>query len=230
MCNRYSVTNPSGIKARFKIRDSDFSDVAIRPKFNLAPTEEGPTIIQEGDERQLQPMLFGLIPSWAKDAKIATQCLNARAETIQERPAYRTLFKKRRCLVVADGFYEWVADGKKKRPRRIVLKDHGLFAFAGVWDTWKNAQGREFKSFAIVTTESNDLIRPIHDRMPVILREEDEALWLAPYVTEAKTLLPLLKPYPSEQMEMFSVDAYVNKAGNEGPKCIERLPASPELF
>jgi putative SOS response-associated peptidase YedK len=230
MCNRYSlITNPADLARRFGVDDALFRILNFGPRYNLAPTEGAVTVVEENEQRQPRVMRFGLIPRWAKDARIAVQCLNARSETVAEKPAFRDNLKNRRCLVLADGFYEWKSDGKQKRPLRVVRADRQPFAFAGLWDRWRNPAGDDVETFTIVTTEANDLIRPFHDRMPVILKPEDEPVWLAPYVTENRTLLPLLKPLAPEELAVYEVDPYVNKAGNEGPRCVEPV-SHPELF
>jgi putative SOS response-associated peptidase YedK len=221
MCGRYSLTQMSGFKDRFRLRPGEAD--RIEPLFNIAPTEPAPVVIEENGERKLVPMLFGLIPRWARDAKIASQCINARAETVAEKPAFRDPLRERRCLVISDGYYEWKHEGKARLPYRVVMKDRGLFAFAGLWDRWTSPEGREFRTFSIITTETNGLTAEFHERMPVILKPEDEPVWLAPYVNEPKTVLPLLKPFPPERMDLYPVSQTVNKATNKGPECAAPL-------
>lgn len=149
--------------------------------------------------------------------------INARAETLAEKPSFKRLIGKRRCLVLADGFYEWRKEGKRKVPLRIVRKDRQPFAFAGLWDSWRNPDANELHSFTIITTEANDLLRPIHDRMPVILHQTDEQLWLDPNVNDAAKLRPFLVPYPTELMEAYEVSPIVNSPANDLPQCIEEV-------
>lgn len=217
-----------GLTKRFLL-DQDRKKVdALMSLFNIAPTEAAPVVIEEeAHQRKLALMTFGLVPAWAKDVKIASQCINARAETVAEKPAFRDSFRKRRCLVISDGYYEWRHEGKAKIPFRITMKDHSLFAFAGLWDRWKGPEGRQLESFSIITTEGNSLTRAFHERMPVILKPEDESLWIAPYVTEAKTLLPLLKSYDPDLMAVTPVSPLVNKATNKGPEVLV-LSAPPD--
>lgn len=167
--------------------------------------------------------MFGLIPHWAKDPRIGVQCINARAETVDKKPAFREPLRKRRCLVISDGYFEWKHEGKTKAPYRVVMKSGDVFAFAGLWDAWKRPDGTEIKTFAIITTESNGLTREFHERMPAILTRENEPLWLSPAVSEPRTLLPLLKPYPIEEMTMYPVSPLINKATNKGPEAIQPL-------
>lgn len=211
MCSRYSrVSVIKKLQKRFRFENVDFD---LSPDYNIAPTDPAYIVLQEGDKRFLKRMMFGLIPHWAKDSKIAVQCLNARAETVAEKPAFRDAFQKRRCLVITDGFFEWKKDGKNRYPYRVVMKDSEPYAMAGIWDRWKRPDGREFETFAILTTEPNELIAPIHNRMPVILKEEDENLWLAPYVTETKTIQPLLKPFPSKMIDLVAVSTPKRRSG-----------------
>ena len=225
MCSRFSrVSLIDELRKRFFI---EVGDIQLSPDYNIAPTDLAYVVVQDGDKRFLKRMMFGLIPHWAKDPKIGVHCLNARAETVAEKPAFRDSFKNRRCLVITDGFYEWLREEKNKIPHRVMMKDRQPYAMAGLWDRWKRSDGREFETFSIVTTEPNDLIAKIHDRMPVILKKEEESLWLAPYVTETKTILPLLKPYPPEWMEMVAVSPAMNSSRNKTPECIvptSRIP------
>lgn len=222
MCSRFSrISLIETLRKRYFFEKPDFD---LTPDYNIAPTDLACVIVQEGDKRFLKRMMFGLIPSWAKDPKIGVHCLNARGESVAEKPAFRDAFKNRRCLVITDGFYEWMRDGKNKIPYRVMMKDRQPYAMAGLWDRWKRADGKEFETFSIVTTEPNELIAPIHNRMPVILREEDENLWLAPYVNQTKTLQPLLKPFPPDMIDMIPVSMAVNSSKNKSEACI-----SPEL-
>jgi putative SOS response-associated peptidase YedK len=222
MCSRYSrVSVIRKLQKRFRFEGTEFD---LAPDYNIAPTDPAYVVVQDSDKRFLKRMMFGLIPHWAKDPKIGVQCLNARAETVTEKPAFRDAFQKRRCLVLTDGFFEWKKDGKNRIPYRVVMKNREPYALAGLWDRWKRPDGREFETFAIVTTEPNELIVPVHNRMPVILKEEDENLWLAPYVTEAKTLQPLLKPFPPDLIEMIPVSMAVNSSKNKSEACISPVP------
>ena len=157
--------------------------------------------------------------------------INARSETAAEKPAFRDALKSRRCLIPADGFYEWKrGDGKKKQPFAIRLKDGSPFAFAGLWERWEAEDGRPVETCAILTTEANELVKPIHERMPVILRPEDYEAWLDPHVGRADLLQPLLIPFEAERLAIFPVSPWVNNARHEGPRCLERIEPEPNLF
>ena len=220
MCGRYTNTGEiRDIRIQFNL-DEIF---ALSPRYNIAPGQEVPVIVNADGVRKLAMMRWGLVPSWAKDPSIGNRMINARAETVAQKPAFKRLLGKRRCLVLADGFYEWRREGKRKFPMRIVLKDTRPFAFAGLWDAWKRAEGDELHSFTIITTEANELLRPIHDRMPVILDGESGAKWLDPELTEPRLLTVLLLPLASELMEAYEVSTMVNSPANDRPECISPL-------
>ena len=168
---------------------------------------------------------WGLIPSWAKDLKIGYSTINARAETVDTKPSFRSAFKKRRCLVPADGFYEWQKVDSSKQSYRITLKDEGIFAFAGLWELWKGEE--KIESFTIIVTDANDFLRPIHDRMPVILEPADYDFWLDGEVQSVETLKGLLKPYSSEKMTTYPVSKRVNSPKNDDPACIVAVGDTP---
>jgi putative SOS response-associated peptidase YedK len=166
-------------------------------------------------------MRWGLIPFWAQDPKIGYRMINAVGETAAAKPAFRAAFKRRRCLVLADGFFEWRKEGKSKIPTYIFLRSREPFAFAGLWETWKSPEGETIRSCSIVTTKPNDFIAPIHNRMPVILSQETEPLWLDPMTEKADTLTPLLTPSPAEWLDSYVVSSVVNSPKNSGRECIE---------
>ena len=197
---------------------------ALEPRFNIAPTQTAPVIRMNGN-RHLAMCRWGLIPSWASDKAIGARLLNARSESVATKPAFRSAFKQRRCLVPADGFYEWQKAGSKKQPFFFRPVNDRPFAFAGLWETW-HKDDQALESFTILTTEANALLRPLHDRMPVILAPEDFAVWLDPRMQDLQTLQPLLRPYPAEGMTSYLVSTLVNSPRNESPQCIERLEAS----
>lgn len=219
MCGRYTLrltlTQLTGI---FDILRDSGLQLAMR--FNVAPTQTMPVVRLDSDGvRRLDLLRWGLVPRWAKDAK--TSLFNARAETIAEKPSFKSAFQQRRCLVPADGFYEWQNRPEGKQPHFIRLQGDRPFAFAGLWESWKDADGKPIDSYAIVTTAANELMRPLHDRMPVILGEADEyTRWLAAPDQE------LLRPYPSERMIASPVGPIVNNARNDVPECI--LPLSED--
>ena len=217
MCGRFVLESDLGfLQGRFAF---DAHRLEYRPSYNIAPTQQVLTVTNDG-QRRAEFMRWGLIPFWAKDPKIGYRMINAVGETAATKPAFRAAFKKRRCLILADGFFEWRKDGKEKIPTYIFLKSREPFAFAGLWETWKSAEGENVRSCTILTTTPNQYIEPIHNRMPVILSEETEALWLDPLTEESAVLTPLLIPSPSQHLESYRVSNYVNTARNQGPECI----------
>jgi len=225
MCGRYSLAiDYDAINDRFVFRGGVQVPVPHRPRFNIAPTQEVLTVVNptgEGNEPRM--MKWGLIPFWAKDPSIGNRMINARAESIAEKPAFRNAFQKRRCLVVADGFYEWRKEGKYKVPMRIILKTGEAFGFAGLWETWKSPEGVAVESCAIITTTPNAVMEPIHNRMPVILPREAESAWLSSATGDAATLRELLVPYPAEEMDAYEVSALVNESKNDVPDVLARV-------
>jgi putative SOS response-associated peptidase YedK len=197
------------------------SPVDFAARYNIAPTQHVPVITNE-NPHELSLYRWGLIPSWAKDAAIGNKMINARADGIDEKPSYRSAFKRRRCIVPASGFYEWQkGEGKTKTPMFIHLKDQDVFGLAGLWEVWKNADGEILRTFTIITTDANDFMRPIHDRMPVILHRKDYEKWLAPDEVPADKLLPLLKPFESSKMTAYEVSRAVNTPSIDEPQLIE---------
>jgi putative SOS response-associated peptidase YedK len=192
------------------------------PRFNIAPTQSVIVVSDDGQRRLVQ-MRWGLIPSWAKDPSIGDRMINARAETLAEKPTFRAALKRRRCIIPADGFYEWQKLGKVKQPVRIVLKSREPFGFAGLWEQWISPNGEGIFSCTIVTTAANELLKAVHDRMPVILTRDAEAAWLDPKTQDPEKLLPLLKQYPPEQMEFYPVSRDVNSPAVDKPSIIERI-------
>lgn len=197
MCGRYSVAvDPEQLASRF---NAELPSEPLLPRLNAAPTEPLPVLLNEGP-RRIELLRWGLIPSWADDPSIGSRLINARAETLAEKPSFRSALKSRRCLVLANAFYEWQkADDGKKSPYRIALKTGEPFAFAGLWENWRDPSGQPVRTFTIITTEPNDLIAPIHNRMPVILRPEAEAAWLGNHGV-SDGWKDLLGSYPAELM------------------------------
>ena len=237
MCGRFTLKNSSeAIAEVFHLAKVP----VMEPRYNIAPTQLVPTVLcmsQASAEqssmdddpvraalhyRQLQMLRWGLIPSWAKDRTIGARMINARAETVSEKPSFRTAFRHRRCLVVADGFYEWQRQEKKKQPFYFRLQDGQPFAFAGLWERWQSPEGT-VESCTIITTAANELMHPIHDRMPVILDTKDYDLWLDPTVQKPETLQQLLQPYCSEAMTTYPVSTQVNNPANNSPEFINSL-------
>ena len=220
MCGRYALNaTPRTIAELFDLETTP----NLPPRYNIAPTQEAPVVrLSREGRRTLAPMRWGLVPFWAKDVRIGAKMINARAETVAELPAFREAFAARRCLVPADGFYEWKKDGKARRPFRMGLRDWGPFAFAGLWERWRPADGEFVRSFTIIVTAANAAIGPIHDRMPVILDPADHAAWLDP-AASAEDLGALLRPCPAERLALYEVSDRVNRHVNDDAACIEPL-------
>ena len=217
MCGRYTLKTPvDTLVEQFGIDEYPSS---ITASYNIAPTQEVAAVIAEDEKRKLQMLRWGLIPSWADDPGIGNRMINARAETVSQKPSFRNAFKQRRCLILTDGFYEWKRIQGGKQPYYIHMKDGSPFAFAGLWETWRN--GQEIRSCTIITTEANELVGGIHNRMPVILPPEDYELWLDPDFEEKKALTSFLRPYPSDVIEAYPVSRRANSPSNNAPDCIE---------
>jgi len=208
---------------RFHLTSADF---VTTPRYNIAPTQLVAVVYDESP-RTLSAARWGLIPAWARDAKIASRLINARAETLTEKPAFRTLFRKRRCLVLADGFYEWRKnpDGTKT-PMRVMLASGEPFALAGLWDIWKTPEGDRLRTCTIITTAPNELIAPLHNRMAVVLPREREADWLSHDGEDLAFLRSLLQPFPAEHMRAYPVSSRVNSVRNDDPSLIEPAPGA----
>lgn len=227
MCGRYTLSTPADLLADL-MQVQPASDLA--PRYNIAPTQEAP-IIRLGEEpgaaRELWYLRWGLVPFWAKDPSIGNRMINARAETVAEKPSYRASFRKRRCIVPADGFYEWQkTGGSTKQPYYFRLKDRLPFAMAGLWDRWDKGDDQPLETFTILTTEPNELVAEAHHRMPVILGEKNLSRWLDPQADAQSTLEKLSLPYPHTAMEGFPVSTYVNNPANDSPRCVEPLGIS----
>lgn len=222
MCGRYTLSqSEESIAAAFGIT----AIPKLLPRYNIAPTQPVPTVLLRNEsQRQLQLLHWGLIPSWAKDPRMGAKMINARAETIAEKPSFRSAFRRRRCLIVADGFYEWQRRDKRKQPYYFRVGAGELFAFAGLWEHWQNAAGDEIESCTIVTTDPNDLMQSIHDRMPVILHPQDYDRWLDP-ATESSRLLELLRPFEANEMQHYPVSLEVNNPRHDSPNCIQPVAA-----
>lgn len=222
MCGRFSLAVPKEtLVEQFELAATP----DLGPRYNIAPTQPVAVVrrAKESGVQALSEVRWGLIPAWAKDPAIGQKMINARAETAAEKPAFRSAFKYRRCLVVADGFYEWQKTGSSKQPFRIQMRDGQPFAFAGLWESWKGADGVPLETCTILTTEPNTLMQAIHNRMPVILDKADYPLWLDPEVQDAALLGRLLRAYAPEQMESYAVGAWVNNPRNDDPRCLARL-------
>jgi putative SOS response-associated peptidase YedK len=231
MCGRYRLTRADRLASRFGLPEGG----AIAVRYNIAPTQSV-TVIKAEEDAPLRAahMRWGLIPAWAKDPSIGAQLINARAETISEKPSFRDALQRRRCLIPADGFYEWRRDGGKPRPFCFTMTDESVFAFAGLWERWTAADGRVLETCSIVTTTANDLLRDVHDRMPVILPDEAHELWADPVVTDIEALRFFLKPFNPKLMRRFEVSTRVNNVSNDDAECCappeQPVPQQSSLF
>ncbi len=239
MCGRFTLRTPPALLA--SLFDLPQEPDVLAPRYNIAPTQ--PVLIvrlnARTQRRESTHVRWGLIPSWAKDPTIGARMINARSETVAEKPSFRAPFKRRRCLVPSDGFYEWKKEGKRKQPYFITVdadsdtknasdrptSDANPFAIAALWEHWEGADGSVLETCTLLTTEANELMKPLHHRMPVILDPEDYEMWLHHdedpiYLSN---LRHLMRPFPSEQMSVRAVSTYVNNARNEGPECVEPL-------
>lgn len=225
MCGRYTITSaPEAIRALFRYADQP----NFPPRYNVAPTQPIPIVRLVEGKRQFALVRWGLLPSWVKDPKTFSLLINARGESVIDKPAFRAAMKRRRCLVPADGFYEWKAVGGRKQPFYVCLKSGAPMAFAGLWECWTGPNGEELETAAIVTTDANRLLAPIHSRMPVIVQPEAFDLWLNTGVVDARTAAALIHPAPESLLEAYEVSTAVNRTANDNPKLVERLAASVE--
>lgn len=226
MCGRFTLTLTfQEVAEILKITD----EIDWKPRYNIAPSQQVPVLVNEG-ERQLKLFQWGLVPFWAKDPAIGNKMINARAETIDTKPSFRHSFQKQRCLILADGFYEWKREGKNKIPYRFTLADRNLFGFAGIWDSWTSSEGATINSCSIITTEANELMTPIHDRMPVILNKEKEEVWLDPSLKDSILLKSLLIPYNANQMNYYEVSAKVNSPKYDSIDFIKPVNKQAAIF
>jgi putative SOS response-associated peptidase YedK len=219
MCGRFTLFSDGAELAR--LFGCGF-EVPLTPRYNIAPSQPVPVVRLVEDQpgtRQAALLRWGLVPSWAADPKIGFQCINARSETAASKPAFRAAFRRRRCLIPADGFFEWQKKGKAKQPFLFRMRDGQPFAFAGLWDRWAKGDSRE--TCTILTTTANERVRPMHDRMPVILPLAFYDDWLEPHADAPQELKTALRPYPAEEMEAVPVSTCVNDARHEGPECIQ---------
>ncbi|OHB80267.1 MAG: hypothetical protein A2W31_16010 [Planctomycetes bacterium RBG_16_64_10] len=222
MCGRFTLRTPMPVLIEhFGLGRSP----PLPPQFNIAPTQQVAVVRQPAGpgSRELAMLRWGLIPSWAKDPAIGNRMINARGETVAEKPSFRAALRHHRCLIAADGFYEWHRIGRSKQPYFIHRTDDGPMAFAGLWDSWRAPapQPMELETCTIITTQANELMQAIHDRMPVIVPPEQYALWLDPQVGNPAVLTPVLAPCPSHGLRADPVSTYVNSPRHDGPRCIE---------
>lgn len=224
MCGRFTLITPGEELAEaFELPAAP----TLAPRYNIAPTQPVAAVrLHPGTgARELVYFHWGLIPSWAKDISIGSRMINARAETVAEKPAYRAAFKYRRCLIPASGFYEWQKQNGYKQPYYIHHTEGGPLAFAGLWEHWQSPDGSEIESCTILTTKPNELVQPVHNRMPVILDADDYDVWLRSDGTQQDELQHLLRPAPPEILSAYPINTFVNRPTNEGPECIAPLAA-----
>jgi len=229
MCNRYRLTRSQrNLAERFQA----WGEIDDTPRYNIAPTQPVLTVRREQGQkvRRFTTMRWGLIPHWAKDASIGTRTLNARSETITKTPAFRDSILTKRCLIPADGFYEWRAMGRVKQPFCFEVGDGDVFALAGLWDEWKSPDGEVIESCTILTTIPNSLVADVHDRMPVIVPADKYEVWLDPDVTDFEAIRDILKPYDAEQMRRYPVSTKLNNSRNEGADSAARVTLDAPLF
>jgi len=220
MCGRYNlITDAEALIDFFEIEQTLFDVSELQPRYNIAPSQDVPIIRDTGNGRELALVRWGLVPHWSREEKPKYSTINARAETVAEKPTYREAFKRKRCLIPATGFYEWRREGDQKTPHHIRLPEGGLFAFAGLWDHW-DKEGASFDSCSIIVTGANETMQPIHDRMPVILNQIQYNTWLAADHFNRAQLESMLVPYTGE-MKAFPVSRLVNSPKNDDPRCIE---------
>jgi putative SOS response-associated peptidase YedK len=215
MCGRYALTTPaSELATRFGL--DEIVDVA--PRYNISPGTEIPTIRHSPEGKRVMHLLrWGLVPHWAKDPGVGAKLSNARGETVAEKPSFREAFKRRRCLVPADGFYEWKNEGRQKQPYFFSLKTGEPFGLGGVWESWRAQNGDVLRTCCLITTGPNEIMLPVHDRMPVIVSPDDYAAWLT---GEANDALDLVRPYPPDEMQAWAVSKRVSRSGEEGADLI----------
>jgi putative SOS response-associated peptidase YedK len=224
MCGRFTLTaTVDQLMDRFDI-EYFLEQENFQPSYNIAPSQSVLAVISNGRHNKMGFLRWGLIPPFAKDISIGNKMINARSETLLEKPSFRTAYKKKRCLIIADSFYEWKRlDDKKKIPMRIKLKSEELFAMAGLWENWKSPEGKSIFSCTVITTTPNNLVEDIHDRMPVILRPEDEKIWLDPTIPDTRLLDQLLVPLDENLMEVYEVSPLVNSPKNNSIELIQRI-------
>ncbi len=222
MCGRFTQADLDKLdETLFQL----FGISSFEPRYNIAPTQDAAVIRHGAQGRTIEPIRWGLIPSWANDPKIAMRTINARAESVATKPAFKEPFRTRRCVIPASGFYEWKKSGSKKQPFLIHPTNGNHFAFAGLWDQWFSHQEGPVETFTIITTDANDALRDLHDRMPVILERAAIDAWLDPANTNANELQSLLRPSPSALTNFYPVSTFVNKVANEGKECVAPMEA-----
>jgi putative SOS response-associated peptidase YedK len=224
MCGRYRLSRKDQWAQYFEV--NPFDD--FEPRYNIAPTQNVPVVREGAKGREVAIMRWGLIPSWAKDSSMSSSLINARGETVTEKPAFSDSFVMRRCLIPADGFYEWKRTGKAKQPYHFGMRDESVFAFAGIWDRWLNPAGKIVESCSILTTQANALLSDVHNRMPVILPRSEFRHWLSARQADVESLTKLLVPLDAGQMRRHPVSTLVNRPENDSAECAKEVAAAPE--
>lgn len=221
MCGRFTLAvEPDLLMDRYGLEEIPFP---YQPRYNIAPGQMVPVVLAEEGRKRIGQLRWGLIPAWAKEEKTGFKMINAKAETLHEKPSFCLLLQRKRCIIPADGFFEWKQTDKGKQPMRIKMKDNEIFSLAGLYDTWVAPSGAKIHSCTIITVAPNRLVAEIHDRMPAILRREDEAVWLNRTIQDIPLLQTLLHSYEAEEMTAYPVHAMVGNVRNDLPACIEPL-------
>jgi putative SOS response-associated peptidase YedK len=226
MCGRYDFFPGefSDLRIRFNL-DRDLP--LFKPSYNIAPGKDVPVIVRHGDRNVVKLMRWGLVPSWSQDPAVGNQMINARCETLDQKPSFKQLLGRRRCLVPADEFFEWRRIGKGKIPMRVRMKNQRPFTMAGLWDVWRDPDGEELYTFTIITTDANKLLRPIHNRMPLILDPLVARQWLDPAASDLRFISVAMVPFPSDLMETYEVSRLVNDPKNDSLECT--APTAPAV-
>jgi len=225
MCGRFTITVDLNVLRKYLIDEFDIDDdskVFDLPRYNVSPGQEVISIINDGKKNRVGNLKWGLVPSFAKDEKIGYQMINAKSETLKEKPSFRNSFEFKRCLIIADSYYEWKKENNSKIPMRILLNDESLFTMAGLYATFTKSDGKKLHTCTIITTNSNDLTKEIHERMPVILDKNSRSNWLNPNIKDLEMLSKLLTPYQSTKMKAYQVSNIVNNSSNEILDCIKK--------
>jgi putative SOS response-associated peptidase YedK len=221
MCGRFTLHTPeAGIRETFRLDSSSVPARALAPRYNIAPSQDIAIIRNTGDGRELLMARWGLVPGWSREAKTRYSTINARIETLADKPTYRMPFKRQRCLIPADGFYEWQHRDTAKIPHHIRMQDSRLFAFAGLWDHWRGEAG-SFDSCTIIVMPANTVMRPVHERMPAIIAPADYDRWLDPGLADRQVLMGCLGSAPADELISYPVSSYVNSPGHDDDRCIQ---------
>jgi len=221
MCGRFAQrSDPKRLAKEFKVAEAP----QVEARYNIAPTQEILAVRELADGREMTFLKWGLVPSWAKDTSMGARLINARSETVGEKPSFRNAFRQRRCIIPADGFYEWQrTEGRKQPFFFFLMRDERPFGFAGLWERWKGEGGQSIDSCTILTTEANEVLRPVHDRMPVILHPDEYEMWLDTDVRKLDLIKEMLRPYPAREMIGYPVSTSVNSLRNHGAELVERV-------